>query len=57
MNKEEAIKYCYRHREQYIRDSDSISDGIRQFECLIAILEDGTIKPEDLSGYGMSYEN
>lgn len=57
MTKEEALEYCYKHRDQYIRDADSINEGIRQFDCLISILEDGTIKPEQLPEYGMEYDD
>ena len=55
MTKEEAINYCYKHREEYIRDFDSVDEGIRQFDCLISILESGTITPDQLPEYGMEY--
>ena len=55
MTKEEAIAYCETHKDQYIRDFDSISEGIRQYECLIAILNWGTIQPAELPDYGMDY--
>jgi len=55
MNKEEAIAYCYRHKDQYIRDADSIDEGIRQFDCLVSILESDTISPDQLAEYGMDY--
>jgi len=55
MTKEEAINYCYNHRDEYIRDSENIDQGIRQFDCLIACLESGTITPEQLPDYGMEY--
>jgi hypothetical protein len=55
MTKEEAIKYCYTNKDNYIRDFDSISQGIRQFDCLIAIIESGTINPSELPDYGMEY--
>lgn len=57
MTKEEAVSYCYKHRDQFIRDSESIDAGIRQFDCLIVILEEGTITPEELSDYGMDYKD
>lgn len=49
----EAINYCYEHKDEYIRGFYSISEGIRQFDCLISILESGTIEPKDLPDYGM----
>ena len=55
MTRDEAIQYCYQHKDDYIRDFDSVSEGVRQFDCLIAILEYGTIKPTDLPQYGMDY--
>ena len=55
MNKEEALAYCYEHKDQYIIDYGNVSEGIRAFECLICILKDGTIGPEDLAYYGMEY--
>jgi hypothetical protein len=30
-------------------------NGERQFECLIDILESGTIQPKELPAYGMDY--
>lgn len=56
MTKEEAVSYCYKHRDEYIKDTGSIDDGIRQFDCLISILEDGTIRPDQLAEYGMEYD-
>lgn len=55
MNKEEALEYCYDHRDDYIRDFDSIDEGIRQFDCLISILESDTITPDQIADYGMDY--
>lgn len=57
MSVEEALDYCYKNKEEYIRGFDKISVGVRQFECLIEILESGTIKPKDLPDYGMSEEH
>lgn len=57
MDIEEAVKYCYKHRDEFIRDYGSIDEGVRSFECLIGILEDGTIKPEELADYGMDYKD
>ena len=55
MTKNEAVDYCYRHKEEYIRGSETVHAGIRSFYCLIAILEDGTIQPSELADYGMEY--
>ena len=57
MTTDELLSYCYRHKKQYIFDgSDDISEGIEQFECLIALVEDGTVSSmEELAEYGMKY--
>jgi hypothetical protein len=55
MTRDEAIQYCYEHKDEYIRDFDSISEGRRQFDCLIEILEHGTIQPSELPQYGMDF--
>lgn len=53
--KEEAIDYCYKNKDKFIKDCESVSKGIREFDCLISCLEEGTIKPEELADYGMNY--
>jgi len=53
MTKEEALDYCYLHKDDYIHGFDSIYEGNRQFDCLVSILESGTISPADLPDYGM----
>lgn len=56
MTVEEAVDYCYDHKNEFVTDSGDVDDGIRQFDCLISILESGTIKPSQLPEYGMEYE-
>jgi hypothetical protein len=53
MTVKEAIDYCYKNKDEYIRGFDKISEGIRAFDCLIFILEEGTISPSQLPDYGM----
>ena len=53
MTTKQAIHYCNEHKDEYIKDNGS--DGQRQFDCLITILECGTIKPSELPDYGMEY--
>jgi len=56
MTREEAITYCYTHRDEYLRDAYEMKeDGQRQFDCLISCLESGHIKPDELADYGMEY--
>ena len=50
MSVDEAVDYCYAHKAEYLQGSGL---GDREFECLISILEENTIKPEQLPEYGM----
>ena len=57
MTREEAIKYCHAHRNEYLRDAYAMrEDGQRQFDCLVSCLESGHIKPDELADYGMEYD-
>jgi hypothetical protein len=44
-------------RDEYIRDSNSINEGIREWDCLISLVEDGTITESQLIDYGIDLEN
>ena len=56
MTKEEALEYCYNHANEFKADMYKCGEnGERQFDCLIAILESGTIEPKELPDYGMDY--
>jgi len=52
MTKAEAIKYCYLHKDEFIREC---GDGGREFDCLIEIIESDTIQPDEISDYGMEF--
>lgn len=53
----EAVAYCYKHRNRFISETYAAgAEGTEAFECLIEILESGTIKPNQLPEYGMDYE-
>lgn len=57
MTLQEALDYCYKHEHQYISDMEAAGErGQRAFDCLITILEEGTITPDQLKDYGMDYE-
>jgi hypothetical protein len=57
MTKEQALEYCYKHENKYKAGAfEDGEDGVRQFECLIGILESGTIQPSELPEYGMDFE-
>ena len=56
MTKEDALQYCYKHQHEFKRDMEDCGEnGQRQFDCLIEILESGTIQPKELPSYGMDY--
>jgi len=58
MNLKEALEYCYKHENEFKSDVYALGeDGCRQFECLVGILESGTIQPSELADYGMDYED
>jgi hypothetical protein len=54
MTKDEALEYCYKHEDKFV--SACNEDGQRQFDCLIEILDSETIKPEQITLYGMNFE-
>ncbi len=56
MDKEQALAFCYRNRDEYIKGFERVDEGLRQFDCLVALLEDGTVTPDQLGDYGMSTE-
>lgn len=58
----ELVEYCWAHRERYIRDSleprdrDRFYEAIEDFDCLVGMVEDGTVTTmEELFDYGMDY--
>ena len=56
MTKQEALDYCYLHENEFKADMyESGEDGQEQFDCLIVLLQDEYIKPEQLADYGMDY--
>lgn len=56
MTKDELLSYCYSHKNDYIFDSGDVDEGVRMFECLIGLVEDGTVSSmEELADYGMEY--
>jgi len=57
ITKEQALEYCYKHENEFKADCYSAGeDGCRQFDCLIGIIESGTIKPSELPDYGMEFD-
>lgn len=41
------------HREEYVRGFDSVSEGIRAWGCLEALVLDGTVRDFELVDYGI----
>lgn len=41
------------YRDEYIHNFESLKDGIRQWNCLFSLVDDGEIKEEDLFYYGL----
>ena len=50
MIKEEVIDYCYN-----LEAEGKMPLLHREFGCLIALLENNTISPQDLPDYGVNY--
>lgn len=40
-------------KDQYIRNSETISKGQREWDCLVALVEDGTVCEHNLIDYGI----
>lgn len=46
----------YPQKDEYIRSFENISEGVRAWDCLVALVEDGTITLEGLPEYGIEIE-
>lgn len=58
MSTDEALDYCYKHSDEYKAGLYLCGEnGERSFDCLIAIVEDGTIEPSELPDYGMEFDD
>ena len=56
MSKEEALKYCYENKDEFIMIRRACGeDGAILFDQLISGLETDIIWPEELSNYGMEF--
>ncbi len=56
MTTSDLLSYCYANREEYIRSFDSINEGVRLYDCLVDLVEDGTVSSmEELADYGMEF--
>lgn len=50
------LEKIYPQKEEYIRSFETVSEGVRAWECLVAIVEDGTVELKDLPEYGIDIE-
>lgn len=57
MTQKEAVAYLHRHRDEFIRGFDDISDGIEQFDCLVVLIETGSppMSPTRLPEHGFEF--
>lgn len=53
---QKLLNKIYSQKDQYIKSFDTISEGVRAWECLVSIVEDGTIQLKDLPEYGIDIE-
>ena len=55
--KDKLLDYCYKYKSKFIADLyESDEEGQEQFDCLIMLIQDGTINSiEELKEYGMDY--
>ena len=57
MTRDEALEYCHKHRNKFMSEAYACDeDGKEQYDCLVSIVEDGTIQPSELPDYGMEFE-
>jgi len=55
MPKEEAINYCYRHREEFVAMYVDANEGNKSFDSLIVRIEEGDVSPWELPQYRMDF--
>lgn len=53
---EQLLEKIYPQKDDYIRSFETISEGVRAWECLVSIVEDGTIGLNDLPEYGIDID-
>lgn len=50
---EELANRVYKYKEEYIRGFSKVSEGIRDWDCLIDLIEDSYVLEENLIEYGI----
>jgi hypothetical protein len=53
---QKLLEKIYPQKDEYMRSFDTVSEGVRAWECLVSIVEDGTIQLNDLPEYGIDIE-
>lgn len=53
---EKLLAKIYPQKDEYIRSFEKISEGVRAWDCLVDLVEDGTITLEGLQEYGIEIE-
>lgn len=53
---EKLLAKIYPQKDEYIRSFEKISEGVRAWDCLVDLVEDGTITLEGLPEYGIDIE-
>ena len=56
--REKMIEYCYAHINWYVAGFESAGEGMRGWNCLISMLENGSphmSTAKDLQDHGMPY--
>ena len=48
------LSQVYKFKDDYIRGFDSISEGVRSWDCLEALIEDGTVNKLNIAEYGIT---
>lgn len=50
---EKLAEKVYPYKDEYIRSSETVSEGVRQWDCLIDLIETGYVKEDQLIDYGI----
>jgi hypothetical protein len=50
------VEKIYCQKDEYIRSFESVQEGLRAWECLVYIIEDGTVSLNELPSYGIKIE-
>jgi len=50
------VEQIYTQKDEYVDSFETRAEGVRAWDCLVAIVEDGTIELKDLPSYGIDIE-